>query len=370
MTDNIPLVNLGAQYQSIKEEILAAVEDVMENSQFILGPKVAAFEAAFQEFCQGTNPAVAVNSGTSALHLALLAAGIGEGDEVITTPMTFIATASAIRYTGAKPVFVDIDPQDWTINPENIEAAITPKTKALMPVHIHGRVCDMRAIQEIADRHDLIVIEDAAQAHGGEFQGQRAGSMGDFSGFSFYAGKNLGAYGEGGAAFAKDPEHHKTLRMLRDWGSEEKYVHKLLGYNYRMEGIQGAVLGVKMQYIEEWTTKRGQHANSYSSLLKESGLTLPAEVRNGDRHAWHIYAVLVENRDMVLGKLHEAKIGAGIHYPIPLHLQPCFSDLGYKQGDFPITEHVMARCLSLPLFPELTAENIEYTSHKLIEITR
>jgi dTDP-4-amino-4,6-dideoxygalactose transaminase len=255
----IPFVDLKAQYRSIKKEIDAAIEGVLETSQFVLGAQVKAFEEAFAVYCGGSQ-CVAVNSGTSALHLALLAAGVGPGDEVITTPFTFVATVAAIRYTGATPVFVDIDPASFTIDPARIEQAITPRTKVIMPVHLYGQPADMDPIVEIARRRHLVVIEDAAQAHGAEYRGRPVGSIGEMGCFSFYPGKNLGAYGEGGAVVTNSAEYTRTLRMLRDWGAEKRYHHVLRGYNYRMEGIQGAVLGVKLRYLPGWTDARRAHA--------------------------------------------------------------------------------------------------------------
>ena len=271
----IPFVDLKAQYHSIKEEVHAAIADVLENSSFVLGKHVAAFEEEFAAYCQSPT-AIGVNSGTSALHLAMLAAGIGPGDEVITVSMTFVATVAAIGYTGARPVFVDVDPVSYTMDPAKIEAAITARTKAIVPVHLYGQPADMDPILEIARRHNLVVIEDAAQAHGAEYKGRRAGSMGDLGCFSFYPGKNLGAYGEGGAIVTANPEYTRTIRMLRDWGAEKRYHHVLKGYNYRLEGIQGAILRVKLRKLDEWTACRQAHAREYTRLLEGTGLVPPA----------------------------------------------------------------------------------------------
>ncbi len=353
----IPFVDLKAQYRSIKPEIDAAIGKVLENASFVLGPAVADFEAKFAPYA-GCKHAMAVNSGTSALHLALLAAGIKRGDEVIIPAMTFVATAMAVDYTGAKPVCVDIHPESYTIDPAKIEAAITPRTKAIMPVHLYGQSADMDPILEIAKRHNLIVIEDAAQAHGAEYKGRRCGSMGDIAGFSFYPGKNLGAYGEGGAVTTNNEEFAKTVKILRDWGAEKKYYHDLKGYNYRMEGIQGAVLGVKMAHIESWTEGRRKAGKLYCELLNAvPGVIAPKEMDYA-RHVNHVYAVRVKNRDGVLKKLQEAGVGVGIHYPIPIHLLGCFAELGYKRGDFPVAEQLGDEELSLPMFPELTGEMI------------
>jgi len=347
----IPFVDLKAQYQSIKPEIDAAVIGVLGSTQFVLGSAVLAFEQAFAPYCQAEH-AVGVSNGTSALHLALLAAGIGRGDEVITTPFTFIASASAIDYTSARPVFVDIDPASFAIDPAKIEAAITSRTKAILPVHLYGRPADMDPILEIARRHNLVVIEDAAQAHGAEYKGRRAGSMGDMGCFSFYPGKNLGAYGEGGAVTTNNPEYARTLRILRDWGAERRYHHHLKGFNYRLEGIQGAVLGVKMKYIEGWTETRRTHAASYDELLADSAYDLPTTPSHL-RHVYHVYAIRHPRRDALQAFLHDREIETNIHYPIPVHLQRCFAELKHKVGDFPHAERAANEVLSLPMYPEL-----------------
>jgi dTDP-4-amino-4,6-dideoxygalactose transaminase len=346
----IPFVDLKAQYQSIKPEIDTAVIGVLESTQFVLGSAVAAFEKAFAPYCQAEH-AMGVSNGTSALHLALLAAGVGRGDEVITTPFTFIASVSAIDYTGAQPVFVDIDPSSFTIDPAKIEAAITPRTKAILPVHLYGRTADMDPILEIAKRHNLVVIEDAAQAHGAEYKGRRAGSMGDLGCFSFYPGKNLGAYGEGGAVTTNNPEYARKVRILRDWGAERRYYHDLKGFNYRLEGVQGAVLGVKMKYIESWTEARRTHAARYDDLLKDSAYDLPLTPAHL-RHVYHVYAIRHPRRDALQSFLTERGIGTNIHYPIPVHLQRCFAELGHKVGDFPYAERAANEVLSLPMYPE------------------
>ncbi|MEF3273254.1 MAG: DegT/DnrJ/EryC1/StrS family aminotransferase [Chloroflexus sp.] len=349
----IPFVDLKAQYLSIKEEIDRAVLDTLASTQFVLGKEVAAFEELFAAYTQ-CQYAIGVNSGTSALHLALLAAGVGRGDEVITTPHTFIATVSAIDYTGARPVLVDIDPVSFTIDPAHIEAAITPRTKAIIPVHLYGQPADMDPIMAIARKHGLVVIEDAAQAHGAEYRGRRVGSIGDLGCFSFYPGKNLGAYGEGGAVTTNNPELARTVRMLRDWGAERRYHHDLKGFNYRMEGVQGAILRVKMAYIEQWTELRRAAAARYDALLAPIGIHTPVALPDR-RHVYHIYAIRDSRRDELQTYLHDHGIGTGIHYPIPVHLQKAFADLGYQAGDFPQAEAAAAEVLSLPMFPELTA---------------
>jgi dTDP-4-amino-4,6-dideoxygalactose transaminase len=348
---------LKAQYRSIKPEIDAAIARVLESSQFVLGEAVASFERDFAAYC-GTDHAIAVNSGTSALHLSLLAAGIGAGDEVITTPFTFVATVAAILYTGARPVLVDIDPNNFNIDPAKIERAISPRTKAVMPVHLYGQPADMDPILEVAKRHNLIVIEDAAQAHGAQYKGRVVGSIGELGCFSFYPGKNLGAYGEGGAVTTSNPEYARTIRMLRDWGAEKKYEHLLKGYNYRMEGLQGAVLGVKLKHLESWTAARRAHALRYTELLAGSGVTTPVEMPYA-RHVWHVYTVRTAERDELQQALSAAGVQTGIHYPIPVHLQPAYADLGYRAGDFPHAEAAAKQVLSLPMFPEMTEAQLQ-----------
>lgn len=350
----VPFVDLKAQYLSIKAEIDAAVIALLESTQFVLGKEVAAFEELFAAYTQ-TSHAMGVNSGTSALHLALLAAGVGEGDEVITTPFTFIATVSAIDYARAKPVFVDIDPVSFTIDPALIEAAITPRTKALLPVHLYGQPADMDPIMDIAQRHGLAVIEDAAQAHGAEYKGRRVGSIGDLGCFSFYPGKNLGAYGEGGAVTTNKPELARLVRMLRDWGAERRYYHDLKGFNYRLEGVQGAVLKVKMGYIEAWTEARRAHAARYGELLVGTGVRTPDALPDR-HHVYHIYAIREARREALQTFLQERGVATGIHYPIPVHLQQAFAELGHKVGDFPHSEAAANEVLSLPMFPELRPE--------------
>jgi dTDP-4-amino-4,6-dideoxygalactose transaminase len=352
----IPFLDLKAQYREIKSEIDAAVVRTVGSAQFVLGPEVAAFEERFAPYCN-VKHCVAVNSGTSALHLALLAAGVGPGDEVITVSMTFVATAAAILYSGARPVFVDVDPVTWTMNPSLIEIAITPRTKAILPVHLHGLMADMDAIMEIARRHDLVVIEDAAQAHGAEYKGRRAGSIGDLGCFSFYPGKNLGAYGEGGAVVSNHSEFAQRISLLRDWGQESKYNHVLHGYNYRMDGIQGAVLNVKMNYIEAWTEARRSVASYYDRLLEKHQCGRPVPPPHS-RHVYHVYAVRLAQRDEAQKALQAAGIGVGIHYPVPVHLQKAYADLGYGTGDFPVTELLADQLLSVPIYAELRSEQV------------
>jgi dTDP-4-amino-4,6-dideoxygalactose transaminase len=353
----VPFIDLKRQYHAIKEEIDAAIRKTLESTQFILGSEVAAFEKDFAAYC-GADEGVGVSSGTSALHLALLAAGVGPGDEVITVPMTFVATVAAIGYCGAKPVFVDVDPATYTMDPEQIESAITPRTKAILPVHLYGQPADMDPIMRIARHHGLAVVEDAAQAHGAEYKGRRVGGIGDLGCFSFYPGKNLGAYGEGGAVVTGNPAFAHKIRTLRDWGQEGKYNHVLRGFNYRLEGLQGAILRVKLRYLERWTEARRANAAHYNRLLAGSGLFLPAASRDR-RHVYHVYAVLSDRRSELQDLLNSRDVQTGIHYPCPVHLLPAWKDLGYRKGMFPVAEMVAARELSLPMFPELTVDQME-----------
>jgi dTDP-4-amino-4,6-dideoxygalactose transaminase len=364
----IPLVDLKAQYQSIKGEIDGAIAEVVESCQFILGPKVEAFETDFAAYCH-SRFAIGLNSGTSAIHLALLAAGVGPGDEVITVSYTFVATVAGILYTGAKPVFVDIDPLTCNIDPAKLEAAITSKTKVIMPVHLYGTCADMDPILECARRHDLIVVEDAAQAHGAEYKGQRAGSMGELACFSFYPGKNLGAYGEAGAVVTNNEKYVTPLRELRDQGQSAKYLHERVGYNYRMEAIQGAVLGVKLKHLDDWTDARRRHAQAYSSALAGSGIRLLEEPA-GCKSVYHVFPLFTEQRDALREYLHANGISTGIHYPIPVHLQRGFSNLGYVEGDLPHTEQVCREVMSLPMYPELTSDNVMQVADSVQQFCR
>jgi dTDP-4-amino-4,6-dideoxygalactose transaminase len=351
----IPFVDLHAQYKAIKPEIDAAVLDVLDSGQFVLGRAVEAFERAFAAYCR-VKHVIACSSGTAALQLALAAAGIGRGDDVLTVSMTFVATASAIDYTGARPVLVDIEMPSVTMDPALIETAITPKTKAIIPVHLYGQCADMDPILGSARRRGLLVIEDAAQAHGAEYYGRRAGSLGDMGCFSFYPGKNLGAYGEGGAVVTNDDAYAERLRMLRDWGQDSKYNHLHKGFNFRMDGIQGAILSVKLRHLEDWTERRRRVARWYGEALAGiADLELPRELP-GHRHVWHVYALRVpaERRTAIMQALNRNGIQAGQHYPRPVHLQPCFSELGYRPGDFPLSEQHAGCELSLPLYPEMT----------------
>lgn len=351
----IPFLDLRAQYRSIGQDLETAVVSVLRDCKYVLGEPVERFETSFAGYC-GTDHAVAVNSGTSALHLALLAAGVGPGDEVITVPMTFVATVAGILYTGAKPVFVDIDPTTWTMDPNRIAERVTSRTKAIVPVHLHGRLAHMTEIKTIARLHGLLVIEDAAQAHGAERDGVRAGAFGDMGCFSFYPGKNLGACGEGGAVTTNRADFARTVRSLRDWGQEGKYNHVRQGFNYRMDAVQGAALGVKLTRLDRWNAERRRIANTYNENLR-GNFFRPAGSFGTD-HVCHVYAVQVCDRNVVRAALHRAGITTNIHYPIPVHLQPAYADLGYQAGDFPVSEAFACETLSLPLYPELPARHV------------
>lgn len=352
----IPFVDLQAQYRSIKEEVDAAIGRVVSNASFILGREVQNFEEAFAGYI-GARFCVGVSNGTAAIQLALTACGIGAGSEVIVPANTFFATAEAVSTAGATPVFVDADPVSYTIDVRQIEFSITSRTRAIMPVHLYGQAADLDPILEIASRHNLVVIEDAAQAHGALYKGRRVGTFGHAACFSFYPGKNLGAYGEGGAVVTNDEEVQRAIRRLRDHGSEQKYHHEVIGYNFRLEGIQGAVLAVKLPYLDGWNELRREHAASYTRLLTGANLILPREMSYA-RHVYHLYVVQTGERDALQSDLTGADVQTGIHYPIPVHLQPAYAFLGHKPGSFPESERQAARVLSLPMFPELTEEQI------------
>lgn len=350
----IPFLDLKAQYETVGADIEAAVIAALRSCNYVLGQPVADFEADFAAYC-GAEQAIAVSSGTSALHLALLAAGVGQGDEVITVSATFVATAAAVIYCGATPVFVDVDPVSWTMDPAKIAAAITPRTRAILPVHLHGRLADMEAIDAIARRHGLAVIEDAAQAHGAERGGKRAGTFGAMGCFSFYPGKNLGACGEGGAIVTSDPALAATLRTLRDWGQEGKYNHVRHGFNFRMDAVQGAALGVKLRHLDGWNAARRRVAQAYQQGLAD-GIRRPAPI--GKDTVSHVYAIQISDRADVQALLGERGIATGIHYPVPVHLQPAYANLGYKAGDLPVTEALAHDWLSLPLYPEMSDADV------------
>ena len=361
----IPLVDLKAQYNSIKPEMDAAIQRVLDHTQFIQGLEVESFEAAFAAAC-GAPHAVGVASGTAAIHLTLVALGIGPGDEVITTPHTFIATVEAIREVGARPIFVDIDPVTYNIDPHRIEGAITERTRALMPVHLYGQPADMLPILDIARRHDLRVIEDAAQAHGATYHGQHVGLWGDAGTFSFYPAKNIGACGDAGAVITRDATLAEHLCMLRNHGRKDKYVHTMHGYGERLDALQAAILSVKLTQLEAWVTRRRQIADTYRERLAGLPLTLPQEL-DGARHVYHQFVIRTDHRYVLKAYLWDAGVGTGIHYPLPLHLQPALEYLGYQKGDFPVTEMVADTVLSLPIYPELSAKQIDTLVNALEE---
>jgi dTDP-4-amino-4,6-dideoxygalactose transaminase len=350
----VPFVDLKAQYQTIETEIDAAIARVIETTNFILGPEVAAFEKAFAEYV-GSAFCVGVNSGTAALQLALMACGIGQGDEVIVPSFTFFATAETVSVLGAVPVFVDVDPVSYTITAAEIEKAITPRTRAIIPVHLYGQAADLDPIRTLAEQHNLHVIEDAAQAHGAEYKGRRVGGLGTAGCFSFYPSKNLGAYGEAGAVVTNDEDLARRVRLLRQHGQTSKYAHAVIAYNFRLEEIQAAVLNVKLPHLDKWNKGRRDRAAWYNEFLSDTGLVLPRE-KEYARHVYHVYAVQCENRDELQNRLTAKRIQTGVHYPIPIHLQPAYASLGYKAGDLPVTERLSERVLSLPLFAELTED--------------
>jgi dTDP-4-amino-4,6-dideoxygalactose transaminase len=353
----VPLLDLHAHHAPLMREFEDAIREVVTQGAFAGGPFVADFEKDFAPFC-GAKEAIGMGSGTEALWLALLASGVGPGDEVITVPGTFMATAEAISYCGARPVFIDIDETTYTMDPSLLEAAITSRTKAVIPVHLFGQTADMDPVLEIAKKHGLAVIEDACQAHGAEYKGRRAGSMGDAGAFSFYPGKNLGAFGEAGAAVTNNAELAEKMRILRDHGQSRKYHHCMIGWNCRMDGIQGAVLRIKLRHLERANDRRRENAALYDELLSDvEEIVLPVEEEYA-RHVYHIYAIRTKERDELMAQLNQAGIGCGIHYPVPVHLQEAYRHLGHKAGDFPVAERSALEFVSLPMYPELTPEQI------------
>jgi dTDP-4-amino-4,6-dideoxygalactose transaminase len=353
----IQLHDIAAHHAELRDDINAAVARVLDSSQFILGPEVAAFEQEFAAYSQAAH-GIGVNSGTSALHLALLAAGIGPGDEVITIPYTFFATVAAIGYAGATPVFVDIDPRTFNIDAAQIESRITPKTRAILPVHLYGQPADLDPILDIARRRNLVVIEDAAQTHGAEYKGRRVGAIGDIGCFSFYPTKNLGATGEGGMVVTNNPGYAHKVRLLRDLGQEQKYRPVIKGYNYRLQGMNAAILRVKLRKLEEWTEARRRVAREYARLLAGSDFILP-QVLPDVRHVYHLYAVRTPERDRVQAELQAAGIQSAVHYPSPIHLLPAYIDPRYKLGDFPVSEECARTTLCIPMHPFLRRDEIE-----------
>lgn len=363
---NIPFLDLRIQYKEIEQEVLPMVKEAMTNGAFIGGPQVANFEKEFAEFCDSTY-CVGVNSGTDALRFALMAVGVEPGDEVITVPNTFIATTEAISQVGAIPVFVDIYPDTCNMDISLIEEKITEKTKVILPVHLYGQPADMDPILELAEKGNLMVIEDACQAHGALYENRKAGSMGIVGCFSFYPGKNLGAYGEGGAVVTQDEGIAEKIRMIRDHGQEKKYFHSLEGYNGRLDAIQAGVLRIKLKKLNNWNQSRRRNAAHYNGLLSDiDGVTVPVEA-DFAQSVFHLYVIFFDERDKLQKFLEDKGIATGLHYPLPLHLQKAYSRLGYKKGDFPVTESAAKRLLSLPMFPELTEEQIEYVADSIRE---
>jgi dTDP-4-amino-4,6-dideoxygalactose transaminase len=349
----VPLGDLKAQYALLKDEILTSLNEVAESTAYVLGPKVVGFEKDFAAYA-GSKHCIGVNSGTSALHLALICAGVESGDEVISVPMTFIATSWAISYAGAKPVYVDVDPDTATMDVKQVERRITSKTKALLPVHLYGQPAEMEPLLDISKKHGIPIVEDVAQAHGATYKGRKIGTMGQTGCFSFYPGKNLGAYGEAGAVVTDDDAIAARLRCLRDHAQEVRYHHNEIGFNYRMDGFQGAVLGIKLRHLEQWTNARIALAERYLELLADLPVELPVH-RDDRRHVWHLFVARHPKRDAIREALEQRGIQTGLHYPIPLHLQKAYKHLGYKEGDFPVSERIGRECFTLPLFPEMTA---------------
>lgn len=367
---SIPLVDLKAQYATIKSELDTAIHHILDNTAFIMGKPVSDFEANFATYTQAKH-AIGVSSGTDALVIAMQAMGLETGDEVITPAHTFIATVEPMMQLGLKPVFVDIDPETFNIDVNKIEAAITEKTKAIVPVHLYGQAANMTAIAEIAKKHNLLILEDAAQAHGSSWNNQPVGTHGIATAFSFYPGKNLGAAGDAGGIITNDDSIAETARLLLNHGSETKYRHVKIGYTSRLDALQAAVLNVKLNHIEQWTEQRRTNAAYYDDLMAEIPGVVAPKTDDQARHVYHLYVVRVPNdRDATLQHLHDKGIGAGIHYPIPLHLQPALAELGYKEGDFPHAEEAANQIISLPMYPELTKEQMEQVAQTLREAIR
>lgn len=361
----VPFLDLKVQYAAIKGEVDEAFARVFENTSFVLGQAVEGFEEAFAAYC-GVQYAVGLDSGLSALDMLLRAYEIGPGDEVITVANTFIATALAISSTGATPVLVDCDPVHYNIDPAAIEAAITPRTKAIMPVHLYGQPVDMDALMAVARAHGLIVIEDACQAHGAMYKGKRAGSLADGAAFSFYPGKNLGAYGDGGIAVTNDAQVADKLRMLRNYGQRQKYYHEVVGYNRRLDSLQAAALSVKLPYLDGWNASRREHAARYHELLADTSVVTSGMV-DGAESVWHLYVIRCEDRDGLMAHLSQQGISTGIHYPVPVHLHAAYKSLGYAEGSFPVAEAYASKILSLPMYPEMSAEQVEYVASAVRE---
>ena len=357
MSEKIPFLDLKAHHAPLRAEFDRAIGEVIDSGAFAGGPFVEKFENEFAAFCSSQH-AIGLGNGTDALWLALLACGIGPGDEVITVPNTFMATAEAITYAGARPVFVDVDERTYTMDPALLEKARTPRTKAVIPVHLFGQVADMDPILSFGRKHGLFVIEDAAQAHGAEYKGRKAGSLGDAGCFSFYPGKNLGAFGEAGAVVTNDDKLQEKIRILRDHGQVRKYFHSMVGWNGRMDGIQAAVLRIKLRYLDQANQRRRDHARQYDRLFQGLGEVDPPFEATYGRHVFHIYSIQVRERNEIMRLLQEKGIGCGIHYPVPIHLQEAYRGLGYGEGAFPVSERTCAEFISLPMFPELTETQV------------
>jgi len=367
-TKSVPFVDLKAQHIPLQDEINQAISSVMERTAFILGPEVKDFEEAFAKF-SNAKFAVGVSSGTAALELALRAYEIGEGDEVITAANTFIATALGATHTGATPVLVDIDERTYNIDVEKVQEAITPNTKAIIPVHLYGQPADMDPIMDLAEKHGLVVIEDACQAHGATYKGRVTGSLGHTAAFSFYPSKNLGACGDAGIVVTNDEKVAEYVRMVRNVGQSQKYHHAIIGHNHRIDNLQAAILEVKLRYLDQWTQGRRNNANKLNQLLDENNaITIPFVPEFADP-VWHLYVIRVQEREAFQKFMGERNIGTGIHYPIPIHLQEAYSSLGYHEGDFPVTEKVAKEIVSLPMFPEMSDEQIDYVVSTIKEFT-
>jgi dTDP-4-amino-4,6-dideoxygalactose transaminase len=368
VSNPVPYFDLPAQLRTVRDEIDAVISLTTDRCSFCLGPDVAQFEKDFARYC-GVAHCVGMNSGTSALHIAMKLLGIGPGDEVLTTPFTFVATSWAISYVGARPVYVDIEDGTFNLDPQLLERAITPRTKAVLPVHLYGLPFDIDPVLEICRKHKLALVEDAAQAHGAKYKGKTVGGFGQISCFSFYPGKNLGACGEGGALLTDHAEFASRARSLREHGSHMRYYHDEVGFNYRMEGIQAAVLGVKLKHLPAWTQKRRTIAHTYHDLLADTPLRLPREPAYA-QSAWHLYVVRHPRRDELKKHLEANGIGCALHYPVPLHLQKCYASLGYKAGDLPVVEKAARECLSLPMYPELTDKQVQHVADVIKDFFR
>jgi dTDP-4-amino-4,6-dideoxygalactose transaminase len=365
----VPILDLKTEYQELRDEILPALDRVCEKSAFVLGEEVDQFEREFASYC-GVKHCVALSSGTAALHLGLLALGVQPGDEVITSTNTFLATAEAITYCGARPVFVDIDPDTANLDPARIERAVTPRTRAIIPVHLYGRPADMDAIHSVAENHKLLVLEDAAQAHGARYRGRRVGSLAHAAAFSFYPTKNLGAYGEGGALTTNDDQIAKYARAARSHGQTARYEHEFVGYNYRMHGFQGAVLRIKLRCLDRWTARRQEIAREYRRVFANARLRMPLEQTKDqpqDECVYHQFVIYVNNRNSVISQLAAREIETAIHYPKPLHLQPAYSSLAYPPCSFPLAERACEHVLSLPIYPNMSAEQVSYVANSVLE---